>query len=416
MSRKKLIDLYADRTALLAQADAASQGGDSAGFDDVMQQIENINNAIRTEQRAAIEESERAIANVPTGAEARDMAEERAEQLRNHGSITFSNAEVMRALRNSTVVAGTIAQPTGAGEFIADNLGRSTLIELVSTMDMTGLGGWDEPYASAEQTAYVGAPSSTGGTARTASDPTFAISQIKPYEVSVTSFVDRNIARLSPAAYLQKVQMLAMDALRKKISALILLGDTESTHVMYGMQNGTNKAGSSIVASYTCKVDSDGKGVVDDETLNDLYFAYGNNYETGPDARLFCNKTDLAALGAIRGTYEKRRVFAIEPDRGFANRGIISDGGLIVPYLLDPNLTAINGTAQAAVSGADKLCAVYGDPRNYLLGLFGGYTIRVDESVKAVERMFAILGDAVIGGNVVVDKGFVVAKIPKAAS
>ena len=54
---------------------------------------------------------------------------------------------------------------------------------------------------------------------------------------------------------------------------------------------------------------------------------------------------------------------------------------------------------------------VYGDPMNYELGLFGDYTVRVDESVKAVERMLTILGDAMVGGNLIVDKGFVVATV-----
>ena len=55
----------------------------------------------------------------------------------------------------------------------------------------------------------------------------------------------------------------------------------------------------------------------------------------------------------------------------------------------------------------------YGDPMNYELGLFGDYTVRVDESVKAVERMLTVLGDAMVGGNLIVDKGFVVATVPK---
>lgn len=53
---------------------------------------------------------------------------------------------------------------------------------------------------------------------------------------------------------------------------------------------------------------------------------------------------------------------------------------------------------------------------NYLLGLFGDYTIRVDESYKAQQRLLTILGDAMVGGNVVANKGFVVAKIPKATT
>ena len=56
---------------------------------------------------------------------------------------------------------------------------------------------------------------------------------------------------------------------------------------------------------------------------------------------------------------------------------------------------------------------LYGDPANYELGMFGDFTVRVDESVKAVERMLTILGDAMIGGNLIVDKGFVVATVAK---
>jgi hypothetical protein len=44
---------------------------------------------------------------------------------------------------------------------------------------------------------------------------------------------------------------------------------------------------------------------------------------------------------------------------------------------------------------------------HYLLGLFGGYEIRIDESVKAIERMHTILGDVSIGGNVIEHEGFV---------
>jgi len=55
---------------------------------------------------------------------------------------------------------------------------------------------------------------------------------------------------------------------------------------------------------------------------------------------------------------------------------------------------------------------IYGDPMNYEVGLFGDYSIRVDESIKGVERMLTILGDAMVGGNLIVDKGFVVVTTP----
>lgn len=418
MLKRKLIDLGAQRQAVLNKAQDALLAGNQADYDSLMEQVGSMNAEIDRVKNLIAEQERSVAAAVPTAAETRDMAEERAAQLRAGREVTFSVPELLRGIRNSdgdgTLVSGTIAQPTGAGAEVRDGLGQTTLLDLASVQDMTGLGGWEEPYAAADMSTAVGAPSSTAGTARTAHDPTFGISAIKPYEVATTSFVDRNIARLSPTAYMQKVQQMAMRALRNKIAALILLGDSENTHVMYGMINGTNKAGSSIIDTVAATVSSS-KGVVDEQLLNSLYFQYGNSYEAGGNAMLFCNKTDLKAWGKLRGTNEKGRLFTITPMEGQANRGVLGDGGMLVPYLLDPNLTAVDGTDQAASSGADKLCSIYGDPKNYLLGLFGDYTIRVDESVKSVERMFTILGDAVVGGNVVIDKGFVVAKIVKAS-
>ena len=111
----------------------------------------------------------------------------------------------------------------------------------------------------------------------------------------------------------------------------------------------------------------------------------------------------------MRNTNQER-VFKIRPDGGNPNTGVIEDGGVIVPYTIVSALTTLNGnTAKSAQT------MVYGDPLNYELGLFGDYTIRVDESVKAVERMVAILGDAMVGGNLIVDKGFVVGTTPAAA-
>ena len=417
--KRKLIALAAERTAALNAAQAALEANNQADYDASMAKVANLNADINRVQNLITEQERQIDMRQPSAGEVRDMTEERANALRNGREIKFSVSEIRRGLRNSdgdgTLVSGPIVQPIGADSQIMDNLGRSTLVDLVRAMDLSGLGGWEEPYVTADQTPAVGTPSSVAGTARTASDPGFAISAIKPYEVSVTSFVDRNIYRLSPTAYMAKVQSMAFRALRNKVAALILKGDAEATHVMYGMINGTNKAGSSIVTSVNATV-ADGYGKIDDQLLNSLYFAYGNDYEAGGNAMLCCNKIDLKAWGALRGTYEKRRIFAINPTPGDANRGTISDGGMIVPYLLDPNLLNVEGTAQDNNAGSDKLCCVYGDPINYMLGLFGEYTIRVDESVKAVERMNAILGDAVVGGNVIVKDGFVVAKIAKAAA
>ena len=217
----------------------------------------------------------------------------------------------------------------------------------------------------------------------------------------MTTFVDQNISRLSPANYYEKIFGMAMRALRRKVAGFIVNGDGQSSPIMYGIKNAKNKAGAAIYAS-------ENVASIDVNTLDTLYFAYGSSSEMGPTARLLLTKKDLKALGALRGTNEKRRLLEITPDTANPNTGLIRDGGLVLPYTISADLTSLAGAVQGAAAIQTML---YGDPLNYELGLFGPYSIRVDESVKAVERMVAILGDAFVGGNLVVDKGFVVATL-----
>lgn len=183
---------------------------------------------------------------------------------------------------------------------------------------------------------------------------------------------------------------------------MIFNGDGQSTNDMFGVKTAKNMEGSPIYASLDVEA-------VGPDLLTELMFAYGGDEELGGNCRLYLNKKDLLALGKLRGTNEKRRLFDIVPDAANPNTGTIREGGTIVPYSISSKLTALS----ASEKGSSAIqTMVYGDPMNYELGLFGPYTVRVDESVKAVERMLTILGDAMVGGNLIVDKGFVVATLP----
>ena len=146
--------------------------------------------------------------------------------------------------------------------------------------------------------------------------------------------------------------------------------------------------------------------------LEDIVFAYGYDEEIGGNARLFLNKADLAAIGKLRDG-DNHALYKIIPDPGNANTGRITDGGLIVPYTIGSALTALSGSTAGS---ADIQTMLYGDPMNYELGLFGPYSIRIDESVKAVERMNTILGDVMVGGNLIAKDGFCIATLAKSGS
>ena len=411
--RRKMIDLMQQRAQLVEKAEALLKDGRREEYRAEMDKVAAMNTEIQDLQKR-LEEQDRKFMEKPADpAEEKDKAAERGSALMKGQEVKFSVQEVRKALfvpgaveKSVTLATGTLAQPTGAGTNIRDPLGNrvGSIIDQVYVQDLTGMSSFLEPYVISEFDATGAKVSTAAGTARTASsDPTFGVAKIAPFELTTTSYVDRNIGRLTPANYYAKVQAMAIRALRRSAVSMIFNGDGQATNEMFGIKTAKNVAGNAIYA--TLNVDAVGA-----DLLTELMFAYGGDEELGGSCRLYLNKADLLALGKIRGTNEKRRLFDIVPDAGNPNCGTIREGGTIVPYSIASDLTALTG---ADATSAAVQTMLYGDPLNYELGLFGDFTVRVDESVKAVERMYTILGDAMIGGNLIRDKGFVVATVPK---
>lgn len=410
--RRKMIDLMQQRAQLVEKAEALLKDGRREEYRAEMDKVAAMNTEIQDLQKLLEEQDRKFMEKPADAAEEKDKAAERGSALMKGQEVKFSVQEVRKALfvpgaveKSVTLATGTLAQPTGAGTNIRDPLGNGVgaIIDQVYVQDLTGMASYLEPYVISEFDASGADVATAAGTARTASsDPTYGVAKISPYELTTTSYVDRNISRLTPANYYAKTFAMAMRALRRDTVKMIFNGDGQSTNNdMFGIKTSKNVAGSTIFSTLNVTA-------VDADLLTNLMFAYGGDEELGGNCRLYLNKADLLALGKLRGTNEKRRLFDIVPDAGNPNTGTIREGGTIVPYSIASNLTALSSSS-AGSSAIQTM--VYGDPMNYELGLFGDYTVRVDESVKAVERMLTILGDAMVGGNLIVDKGFVVATV-----
>ena len=410
--RRKLIDLKTQRTALLEGAEALLKEGKREEYRAEMAKVAKMNEEIKDVEDLVREQDRKFLEKAADPAEEKDKAEERGNELMKGHEVTFSPLEVAKALfipkrteKSVTLATGTLAQPTGAGTDIRDALGYGVgaIIDQVYVQDLNGMSAYLEPYVISEPDAKGAKVTTAAGTARAASDdPQLGVAKIAPYELTTTSYVDRNISRLTPANYYAKIFAMAMKSMRRSTVGMIFNGDGQATNDMFGVKTAKNMAGSPIYASLDVEE-------VGPDLLTELMFAYGGDEELGGNCRLYLNKKDLLALGKLRGTNEKRRLFDIVPDAANPNTGTIREGGTIVPYSIASKLTALS----ASVKGSSAIqTMVYGDPTNYELGLFGPYTVRVDESVKAVERMLTILGDAMVGGNLIVDKGFVVATLP----
>lgn len=409
---RKIIDLMTQRTAQLDAAQSALDAGNKEAYAAAMERVTNMNGEIQNLQNLESEQA-RVFSPAPSAAELRDMAEDRGAELMSGHVVNFTASEIRAAIRtltpveNSTTLAtGTLLLPSGAGSNVRDPIGNvvSSIVDQVSVIDLTGMGDYREPYLITESDAKGGKVTTNAGNARTASaDPTFGVAKISPYELNVTQFVDRNISRLTPANYYDKIFGMAMRALRRKTAEMIANGDSQATPDFFGIKTAKNVVGAAIYATQNISA-------ITESTLDDLFFAYGDDSMVGSGARLYLTKQDLKAFGNLRNS-DKERVFKIHPDAGNPNSGTIEDGGNFIPYTILRDLTSLS-TATAGASPIQTM--FFGDPMNFELGLFGDYSIRVDDSIKGVERMTTILGDAMVGGNLIVDKGFVVATLPTA--
>lgn len=391
--RRTLNDLLAQRSDLLDTARQALERGDQPAYDQAMAQVTGMNDRIDQLQTILHEEARFAGGAPVGGGESRDMTA-LAEQLSSKAGVKFTAAECMQAMglrprRNAaTIDSGAIVAPVGAGSTIRDDhLRTSSLIDQVYSDDYTGLSGLEEPYAVSDPEAQGGDPDALSGTERTASDATFAKAPLRPYEVSVTSFVDSNLRRRNPVKYAEKVRVMAMRALRRKINYLIVNGDGAANPIFFGILNAKNSKGEDITKTISLGASIDGS------TLSELVFEYGGDEEVGGNARLILNKANLKAFGDLVDS-DGENIYSVIPADGNPNTGTITKGGVVVPYTINSSI------------GSTKLA--YGDPTNFELVMFGDYTVRVDESYKAAERLDTILGDALVGGNLIVHQGFVV--------
>lgn len=323
-------------------------------------------------------------------------AEERAKAFMETKKTSISVEETRSGIskRATTISGGTLATPTGVSGINDMNDGESSIIDMITVENCEGMGSDKVAYVSAGMTASVQTEGSAINSG-TASDPTFGYVSITPTSLGVFSQITKQAKKQSPLQYEAKTKNLALQALRKKATASIIVAKLQA---------------STLVDDQTATLDASDKGKLGADTVRKLVLGYGGDEYSGGQGVLFLNKTDLIALGDIRGTNEKKAVYEIIPNAN-PNTGIIKDGGMAVKYCICSALTACSGTDQS--SSAAQRTMFYGDPRNFKLDLFSNYEVRVSEDFAFTSLMDTIVGDVEVGGDVVVSKGFIALTIAK---
>ena len=384
---KRIAEIKARKAAILEEIKEADQ--------DKLVALNNEADALNTEEKELRSKMDLSgkLKDAPENIE---VVEDRAAKFARDGRMAIPASETRATLLSD----GKIATPTGVGGIGEPHNILSSIIDMITVEDLTGMGSYKEAFVSAWQTADAG----TEGTVANTSDPTFKIAVINPFDIDVVSYVSKQIKKQSPLLYEEKVRKGALIALKKKAISYIV-GGNGSTEP-FGIYNAADSAAAALCKAY--KVTS---STIDGTTLRKIVFNYGGDENVGAGAKLFLHKNDLIAFGDVRGTNEKKAVYEIIPDGSNPNIGIIKDGGLSVPYVLCSDVTALSNSTY---SDADIPTMIYGNPANYKLGLFGDFEVAVSDDYKFGEGLLTVRGEVVLGGNVVADKGFLVVTLTTA--
>ena len=140
--KRKLYDLKNQRAARLSAAQSALEGGDREAYDAEMSAATAMNREIADLENLIAEQERFSAPAAPASeAERRDRAEDRAETLRNGGSVTFTPDEVLDALgvlrvsNSTTLGTGSLVEPTRGGTTIRDRLSPvSSILDQVSVV------------------------------------------------------------------------------------------------------------------------------------------------------------------------------------------------------------------------------------------------------------------------------------------
>lgn len=293
-----------------------------------------------------------------------EQRQAKAEEFAKTKTLNMTGEEV----RSVLVSAGQLAQSTEVSGINENGfVSVSSILDLVTVENCEGMGTNRIAYEIADPTAAE----HTEGGVIVESEPTYGFVDIQPKTYATLSSISKEAKKRTKLNYHDSVHNKAYKALRKVAAQVVTLAAANS--------------------DLTTKVSL---AALDQKALRTMAFAYGGNEGIeGASTWLFLNKEDLIALGDVRGSNEKKAVFEITPNTANPNTGVIKDGGLVMNYCIDNNLS--------------KGTLLYGNPKNIELDLFSNYEVEVSSDFLFNKLMDAIRGDVQLGAAVVVKDGMI---------
>ena len=296
-----------------------------------------------------------------------DEREQRGKDLKEDRTVLVGSESIITPQHDSSTINPTFNE-------------ISSLIDRVHHMDLPGGESFRQPYII--QKSGEGGYTAEGAD-YTDVEPTFGYATINKTKVTAYSEVSEELEKLPNADYAGVVEDGVRDAIRKKITKQILVGNGEDNQIV-----GIFSAKATAIDPATDKEIA----AIDDKTLDDIIFSYGGDEDVEDVAVLILNKADVKAFAMLRHE-DGRKVYDVKSN---GNTGTI-DG---VPFIINSACSSItNGVA-------GDYCMAYGPLSNYTLATFSDLEIMKSYDYKFKQGMIAHKGSVFDGGNVTSYNGF----------
>ena len=264
---------------------------------------------------------------------------------------------------------GHIAKPTQVGGINGMAASAADIVDDVHAFVLNGVGTWRAAYqATGAAAAAVTEGQAVGGTGAT-----FNYVDINPAEWGILDEISKQVKKQSPLDYQGAIEDSAVSALRDFASAKILTAVQASSlkQAIFSRALDQNFLRNTVLGFRPIK----GKGA----------------------CKLYISQADLATLGAVRGTNEKKALYEITFDNETNTSGTIKEGGMAAAFRILDGLTA--GTQ------------LYGQPATIDMPMWGNYAVETDEGGDYFKRnMIGIKGTQTANADLVVKNGMQVIK------
>ena len=327
------------------------------------------------EERSVIEKkmsltkmTEIPMISIKNNAEQRDLLEKRGKDLMENRTIKVSSDEVLLPEHVDLTLASYPFKPV------------SELVDRVHTINLQG----GETYTKSYVKSYGEAGTTEEGASYTETEPHYGYVTIPKVKVTAYTEITEELEKLPAINYQAEVIKNINISLRKKISQQIIKGD--------GTTNNFTGIFSDKADALKDQADLE-ISAIDENTLDDIVFAYGGDEAIENGACLIINKNDLRAFAKLR-TKEGRKVHNID----YVNQTI--DG---IPYVLNGNCSALSDPS----TGTGTYCIAYGSLFNYEVPIFSNVEIGKSTDYKFKDGIICYKASVFTGGNVVGYKGFV---------